>query len=71
MCVCRQCWIASDGKKRVVLPSSTPDLEKSHFFCALVNIHVMPFNRDKALTRKFDEQTPHQETAPLCRGALC
>ena len=41
MCVDRLSWEASDGKKRVVLPSSTPDLEKkSLFFCVLVNMHT-------------------------------
>ena len=47
MCASRQCWKASVGKKRVVLPSSTPDLEKIHFFCTLINIHDMPLNRAK------------------------
>jgi hypothetical protein len=41
MCVKRLSWEASDGKKRVVLPSSTPDLEKKSLFsCILVNLHT-------------------------------
>jgi hypothetical protein len=39
MCVDHLSWEASDGKKRVVLPSSTPDLEKKPlFFSTLRNL---------------------------------
>jgi hypothetical protein len=41
MCVDRLNWEASDGKKRLVLPSSTPDLEKSHYFALFWRIFIL------------------------------
>ena len=34
-------------KKNGILRIVTPDLEKIHFFCTLISIHVMPLNRTK------------------------
>jgi hypothetical protein len=37
MCVNRHSWEASEGKKREVRHSSTPDLEKNHYFSILIH----------------------------------
>jgi hypothetical protein len=62
MCVDRLNWEASDGKKRLVLPSSTPDLEKSHYFALFWRIFILtPSIKRGALTpnNKLRKLCPH------------